>query len=189
MLSRVVTAQPFRMHASSVHSLSRYGAARHAERYARVAGVMSRAEWDACYESIAAIETLKYERDAIVLAHTYQPPEILHGVADFHGDSLTLARHAASTNAPIVVVCGVRFMAEAAKLLAPDKTVLLPDPEAGCSLADSITAGQVRALRARYPGVPVVCHVNTSAVVKAECDSCCTSKNAFQVVESFRAPQ
>jgi quinolinate synthase len=150
---------------------------------------MPTAEWDAHYELISAIEALKRTRDAIVLAHNYQRPEIFHGVADFQGDSLALARHAATSNAAVIVMCGVRFMAEAAKLLAPDKIVLLPDPLANCSLADSITAEDVRALRARHPGVPVVCYVNTSAAVKAECDSCCTSANAVQIVEGLGAPE
>lgn len=150
---------------------------------------MPEVEWDAHYELIAAIEALKHARDAIVLAHNYQRPEIFHGVADFQGDSLALARYAASSDEAVIVVCGVHFMAETAKLLAPGRIVLLPDPEAGCSLADSITAEDVRALRVRYPGVPVVCYVNTSAAVKAECDSCCTSANAVQIVEGLDAPE
>src|SRR5262245_44968848 len=178
------------MHATSIRQrLNRYGPAQHAERYARVARLMPEAEWDAHYEQIAAIESLKQARGAVVLAHNYQRPEVFHGVADFQGDSLALARFAASSRAPVIVMCGVHFMAEAAKLLAPEKTVLLPDLEAGCSLADSITAMEVRSLRAQHPGVPVVCYVNTSAAVKAECDACCTSANAVQVAESFAAPE
>lgn len=177
-------------HSVSLRSSSRrYGASEHAERYSRVARLMPQAEWDAHYDLVAAIESLKRARGAIVLAHNYQRPEIFHGIADFQGDSLALARHAASSRAAVMVVCGVHFMAESVKLLAPDKTVLLPDLQAGCSLADSITAEDVRALRARYPGVPIVCYVNTSAAVKAECDSCCTSANAVEVVESFGAPE
>lgn len=177
------------MHSTSVQSpLRHYGSLQHAERYWRVARLMPPEEWDAHFELIAAIESLKRTRDAIVLAHNYQRPEIFHGVADFHGDSLELARQAASSGAAVIVMCGVHFMAESVKLLAPDKIVLLPDPEAGCSLADSITAEDVRRLRARYPGVPAVCYVNTSAAVKAECDSCCTSANAIQIVESFGVP-
>src|SRR5207253_3549950 len=114
----------------------------------------------------------------------YQTPEIFHGVADITGDSLALARQAARTNADVIVLCGVHFMAETAKLLSPQKTVLIPDPEAGCSLASSITAADVRLLRERHPGVPVVTYVNTSAAVKAESDICCTSANAVEVVES-----
>jgi quinolinate synthase len=166
-----------------------YDEARHARRHERVARTIPRAEWDVHYETIAAIEALKRGRNAIVLAHNYQRAEIFHGVADFQGDSLALARHAAWSDASVVVMCGVHFMAETAKLLAPDKTVLLPDLGAGCSLAESIGAEDVRALRARHPDAPAVCYVNTSAAVKAECDVCCTSANAIEVVESFGAPE
>src|SRR6056297_188187 len=124
---------------------------------------------------IADIERLKHERDAIVLAHNYMTPDIFHGVADLRGDSLQLARMAAETDADVIVMAGVHFMAETAKILCPDKTVLIPDTRAGCSLAESITAADVRALRDRHPGVPVVTYVNTSAAVKAECDITCTS--------------
>ncbi len=134
---------------------------------------------------IEAIEELKRQRNAIVLAHNYQTPDIFHGVADVTGDSLALARQAAETDADVMVLAGVHFMAETAKLLNPDKTVLLPDLDAGCSLAASITADDVRLLRKRYPGVPVVTYVNTSAAVKAESDVCCTSSNAVEVVESL----
>lgn len=150
---------------------------------------MPAAEWDAYYDLVAAIHRLKRRRNAIVLAHNYQRPEIFHGVADFQGDSLALARHAACSSADVIVMCGVHFMAETAKLLAPDRKVLLPHIEAGCSLADSITADDVHALRARHPGVPVVCYVNTSAAVKAACDICCTSANVVQVVESLGVPE
>jgi quinolinate synthase len=166
-----------------------YDAAQHAQRYQRVARLMPVVEWRAHYELIAAIEALKRERNAVVLAHNYQRPEIFHGIADFHGDSLELARQAARSTADVIVMCGVRFMAETAKLLAPEKTVLLPDLEAGCSLAESITPEDIRELRRRHPGVPVVCYVNTSAAVKSECDACCTSSNAQLVVESFGAPE
>jgi quinolinate synthase len=134
---------------------------------------------------IDAINTLKRERGAVVMAHSYQSPEIFHGVADVTGDSLALAQAAADCDADIVVLAGVHFMAESAKILAPRVKVLIPDPLAGCSLADSITAADVRALRARHPGVPVVSYVNTSAEVKAESDACCTSANAVQVVEAM----
>jgi quinolinate synthase len=167
---------------------ARYDPAEHGRRYAQVRRLMPAAEWDALYEAIAAIQALKRERNAIVLAHNYQRPEIFHGVADAQGDSLALARHAAASDADVIVTCGVRFMAETAKLLAPDRLVLLPHPDAGCSLADSISAADVRALRARHPGVPAVCYVNTSAAVKAECDVCCTSANAVEVVERLGAP-
>jgi quinolinate synthase len=165
-----------------------YDAAQHARRYERVTRLMPQAEWDVHFDLVAAVEKLKRERNAIVLAHNYQRPEIFHGVADVVGDSLELARQAALSTADVIVMCGVRFMAETAKLLSPGKTVLLPDLEAGCSLADSITPEEVRALRHAHPGVPVVCYVNTSAAVKNECDACCTSSNAQLVVESFGAP-
>lgn len=142
-------------------------------------------EWHLHAPLIAAIEGLKRQRNAIVLAHNYQTPEIFHGVADVTGDSLALARQAAETDADVIVLAGVHFMAETAKLLNPDKTVLLPDVAAGCSLAASITADDVRLLRKRHPEVPVVTYVNTSAAVKAESDICCTSSNAVEVVESL----
>ena len=135
--------------------------------------------------TIAAIEALKRERDAIVLAHNYMTPDIYHGVADYVGDSLGLARTAAATDAAVIVMAGVHFMAETAKILNPDKTVLIPDRRAGCSLAESITGADVRLLRERYPDTPVVTYVNTSAEVKAESDVCCTSSNAVEVVESL----
>ena len=134
---------------------------------------------------IAAITALKEERRAVILAHNYQTPEIFHGVADVKGDSLALAQAAARVDADTIVVCGVHFMAETVKVLNPDRTVLIPDAHAGCSLAESITAEDVRQLRERYPGVPVVTYVNTSAAVKAESDICCTSGNAVEVVESL----
>jgi quinolinate synthase len=128
---------------------------------------------------------LKLERKAIILAHNYQTPEIFHGVADLTGDSLALAREAQKADADVILLCGVHFMAETAKLMNPSKIVLIPDLEAGCSLAEAITANDIRNLRQQYPGVPVVCYVNTSAEVKAESDICCTSANAVQVVESL----
>jgi quinolinate synthase len=147
--------------------------------------VMPDLEWEVHAPEIAAIRELKRRRGAIVLAHNYQTPEIFHGVADLTGDSLGLAREAAATDAPVIVMCGVHFMAETAKLLSPEKTVLIPDLEAGCSLAASITAEDVELLRQRHPGVPVVTYVNTSAAVKAASDVCCTSANAVEVVESL----
>ncbi len=131
------------------------------------------------------IERLKRQRNAVVIAHNYMTPDIFHGAADVRGDSLQLARLAAETDADVIVMAGVHFMAETAKILSPDKTVLIPDPRAGCSLAESISGADVRALRARYPGVPVVTYVNTSAEVKAESDITCTSSNAVKVVESL----
>ncbi|HRN62005.1 MAG TPA: quinolinate synthase NadA [Luteimonas sp.] len=134
---------------------------------------------------IDAIHALKRERGAVVMAHSYQSPEIFHGVADITGDSLALAQAAADCDSDLIVMCGVHFMAESAKILAPHKTVLIPDLGAGCSLASSITAADVRTLRAAHPGVPVVSYANTSAEVKAESDACCTSANAVQVVEAI----
>ena len=136
---------------------------------------------------IATINVMKRARGVAILAHNYQAPEIFHGVADFTGDSLALAQAASKVDAAIIVLCGVHFMAETAKLLNPQKVVLIPDARAGCSLAESITAADVRLLRERYPGVPVVTYVNTSAAVKAESDICCTSANAVEVVESLNA--
>jgi len=144
-------------------------------------------EWAVFEPFIERIERLKRARNAVILAHNYQTPEIFHGVADLTGDSLALARRAQEIEADVIVMCGVRFMAETAKILNPGRTVLLPDLEAGCSLADAITAADVRALRARHPGVPVVSYVNTSAAVKAESEVCCTSANAVEVVESLGA--
>ena len=156
-----------------------------APRYERLQAVIPEAEWAVHAPYVAAIEALKAERNAVILAHNYQTPEIFHGVADLTGDSLALAQQAAETDADVIVLCGVHFMAETAKLLNPEKTVLIPDLEAGCSLASSITAADVRAMRQRYPGVPVVTYVNTTAAVKAESDLCCTSANAVQAVESL----
>ncbi len=170
-------------------TIQTYDSTTHARRYARVQRVMPPAEWEAHFELVGDIERLKRERNALVLAHNYQTPEIFHGVADVHGDSLALAREAARSQAGTIVFCGVHFMAETAKLLAPGKTVLLPAAEAGCSLAESITAEDVRRLRAQHPRAAVVCYVNTSAAVKAECDVCCTSANAVQIVERLDAPE
>jgi quinolinate synthase len=153
--------------------------------YERVKTVIPEIEWPVHAPYVAAINEWKRKRNAIILAHNYQTPEIFHGVADLSGDSLALAKQAAVAEADVIVLCGVHFMAETAKLLNPDKKVLIPDLEAGCSLADSITAEDVLLLRERYPGVPVVTYVNTSAAVKAVSDICCTSANAVQVVESL----
>ena len=157
--------------------------------YDRVKGQIPRLEWPVYADDVEAIERLKVERDAIVLAHNYQTPEIYQGVADIVGDSLALAREAVKTEAAVIVRAGVHFMAETAKVLTPDKTVLIPDMGAGCSLAESITAEDVRLLKQRYPGVPVITYVNTSAAVKAESDICCTSGNALKVVESLGVPR
>src|SRR6516225_4964662 len=155
------------------------------ELYRRVERHIPPFEWPILADDIAAILKLKRERNAVVLAHNYQTPDIFHTVADIVGDSLALAREAERADADMIVLAGVHFMAETAKLLNPGKTVLIPDPNAGCSLAASITGADVRLLRERYPGVPVVSYVNTSAEVKAESDICCTSGNARQVIESL----
>jgi quinolinate synthase len=159
--------------------------ARTAPLYQRVRKVIPPIEWPFFAGDIDAILELKRRRNAVILAHNYQTPEIFHCVADITGDSLALAREATRTDAKVIVLAGVHFMAETAKLLNPGKTVLIPDPNAGCSLAASITPADVRLLRERYPGVPVVAYVNTSIAVKAEADMCCTSGNARKVVESF----
>src|SRR6202047_4105505 len=157
--------------------------------YRRVERHIPPFEWRILADDVAAILRLKRERNAVVLAHNYQTPDIFHTVADIVGDSLALAREAARTDADVIVLAGVHFMAETAKLLNPDKTVLIPDLEAGCSLAASITADDVRLLRARPPGVPIVTYVNTSAAVKAESDICCTSGNAKKIIEGLGVPK
>jgi len=157
--------------------------------YERVKSVIPDIEWPVHAPYVAAINDLKKQRNAVILAHNYQTPEIFHCVADITGDSLALARRAGETDADVIVLAGVHFMAETAKLLNPDKTVLIPDERAGCSLAESITAADVRELRRLHPGVPVVTYVNTSAEVKAESDICCTSGNAVKVVESLGSEQ
>ncbi len=163
--------------------------ARTAPLYERVSKVVPTIEWPGFAGDIDAILELKRARNAVILAHNYQTPEIFHCVADIVGDSLALAREATKTDADVIVLAGVHFMAETAKLLNPDKTVLIPDAQAGCSLAASITAADVRLLRQRYPGVPVVTYVNTSAAVKAESDICCTSGNARKVIGSLGVEQ
>lgn len=162
---------------------------RTASIYDRVKNVIPAMEWAAFAEDVDAIHRLKKERNAVILAHNYMTPEIFHGVADIKGDSLYLAREAMKVTADVIVMAGVHFMAETAKLLNPSRTVLIPDMKAGCSLAESITPEDVRALRERYPGVPVVTYVNTSAAIKAESDICCTSGNAKKIVESLGVPE
>jgi quinolinate synthase len=159
------------------------------ELYRRVERHIPAFEWSILADDIAAILKLKKERNAVVLAHNYQTPDIFHTVADIVGDSLALAREAARTDADVIVLAGVHFMAETAKLLNPAKTVLIPDLEAGCSLAASITAADIQLLRQRHPGVPIVTYVNTSAAVKAESDVCCTSSNAKKIVEALGVPR
>jgi quinolinate synthase len=160
-----------------------------ADLYDRVRAVIPPEEWAGFAEDILAIQQLKQERRAVVLAHNYMTPEIFHGVSDIVGDSLALARQAAKVDADVIVMAGVHFMAETAKLMNPSRIVLMPDLEAGCSLAESITPQDVRDLKAKHPGIPVVTYVNTSAAVKAECDICCTSGNARRVVESLGVPE
>ncbi len=156
-----------------------------ADLYVKVSHVIPEIEWAVHAPHIKAINDLKHRKNAVILAHNYMTPEIFHCVADFVGDSLQLAREAAQTEAGIIVQAGVHFMAETAKILSPEKIVLIPDPRAGCSLAASITAADIRLLKEKYPGLPVVTYVNTSAAVKAESDVCCTSSNAVAVVEDI----
>ena len=153
--------------------------------YAKVSGVIPKIEWPAYAPVVAQINRIKREKNAVILAHNYMTPEIFHCVGDFVGDSLALAREASATSAKIIVQAGVHFMAETSKILSPEKTVLIPSMEAGCSLASSITGADVRLLKQKYPGLPVVTYVNTSADVKAESDICCTSGNAVKVVEQI----
>ncbi len=161
---------------------------RTASLYEKVGRFIPAFEWPAYAGDIDAILRLKRERNAVILAHNYQTPEIFHCVADLVGDSLALARMAQDSDADVILLAGVHFMAETAKLLNPGRTVLISDTSAGCSLAESITAADVRALRLKHPGVPIVTYVNTSAAVKAESDICCTSGNALAVVESLGVP-
>lgn len=153
--------------------------------YERVKSVIPSVEWPFFAPYIKAINELKKEKNAVILAHNYQTPEIFHCIADVVGDSLQLAIEASQAEGDVIVQCGVHFMAETSKLLCPEKTVLMPDMGAGCSLAESITAQDVRALREAYPGVPIVTYVNTSAAVKAESDVCCTSSNAIKIVNGL----
>ena len=153
--------------------------------YQKVSKVIPEIEWAFHAPLIHKINMLKKQKNAVVLAHNYQTPEIFHAVADIAADSLALAVEAEKTDADIIILCGVHFMADTAKLMNPNKKVLLPDMGAGCSLASSITGKDVRMLKEKYPGVPVVTYVNTSAEVKAESDICCTSANAVKVVESL----
>ena len=153
--------------------------------YKKVSKTIPEIEWAIHAPYIYKINKLKKEKNAVILAHNYQTPEIYHGISDFSADSLALAVEAAKTKADIIVMCGVHFMAETAKLMSPEKKVLIPDMDAGCSLSSSITGEDVRNLKKKYPGVPVVSYVNTSAEVKAETDVCCTSANALKIVQSL----
>ena len=153
--------------------------------YQKISKAVPEIEWPSYAPYIYEINKLKKEKNAVILAHNYQTPEIYHGISDFSADSLALAVEAAKTKADIIVMCGVHFMAETAKLMSPNKKVLLPDMSAGCSLSSSITDQDVRNLKKKYPGVPVVSYVNTSADVKSETDVCCTSANAVKIVNSL----
>jgi quinolinate synthase len=157
--------------------------------YEKVKKVIPEVEWPTFAPLIARINALKAEKNAVILGHNYMTPEIFHCVSDITGDSLALARAATKTTADIIVMAGVHFMAETAKLLNPSKKVLIPNMGAGCTLAESITGEDVRKLKAQYPGVPVVTYVNTSADVKAESDICCTSGNAVEIVEGLGVPR
>ncbi|TWE12355.1 quinolinate synthase NadA [Rudaeicoccus suwonensis] len=157
----------------------------HQAAYARVRHVIPEVEWAIYEDDVTAIQRLKQEQDAVILAHNYMTPEVFHGVADIRGDSLALAREAQQVDAGTIVLAGVHFMAETAKLLNPGKRVLLPDLRSGCSLAESITPQDISELRAQHPGAPVVTYVNTSAAVKAASDICCTSGNAVQIIRSL----
>ncbi len=157
--------------------------------YPRIAKFYPEAQWRVLAPYVHEINRLKREKNAVILAHNYMTPDIFHCVADVVGDSLALAREAAKSNADIIVQAGVHFMAETAKILNPNKIVLMPDMKAGCSLAESITAADVRALREKHPGVPIITYVNTSAEVKAESDICCTSGNAVKIVEALGVPE
>ncbi len=153
--------------------------------YDKISKTVPEIEWASYAPYIYKINKLKKEKNAVILAHNYQTPEIYHGISDYSADSLALAIEAAKTKADIIVMCGVHFMAETAKLMSPNKKVLLPDMKAGCSLSSSITGEDVRNLKTKYPGVPVVSYVNTSAEVKSETDICCTSANAVKIVNSL----
>ena len=153
--------------------------------YQKISKAVPEIEWPSHAPYIYEINKLKKEKNAVILAHNYQTPEIYHGISDFSADSLALAVEAAKTKADIIVMCGVHFMAETAKLMSPNKKVLLPDMTAGCSLSSSITGEDVKNLKRKYPGVPVVSYVNTSADVKSETDVCCTSANAVKIVNSL----
>lgn len=155
--------------------------------YAKLEKQYKREHWETLAPYIFEINRLKAEKNAVILAHNYMTPDVFFGVGDIVGDSLSLAREAANTKADIIIQCGVHFMAETSKILCPEKKVIIPDMKAGCSLAESITAEDVRKLKAQYPGVPVVTYVNTSAEVKAESDVCCTSSNALKIVNALGA--
>lgn len=183
-------AMPARRSVSRTHPELIYNAevkAKTDHLYPRVKDFLTPMEWPSIAPLVAAINTLKVSKNAVIMAHNYMTPDIFRLVGDFQGDSLQLAREAASVTADIIVQAGVHFMAETSKILAPDKTVLIPSLDAGCSLADSVSPADIRLIKERYPGYPVVTYVNTTAAVKAECDITCTSSNAAQVVEAIAA--
>ena len=153
--------------------------------YEKLKSQYKKEHWETLAPYIYEINRLKKEKNAVLLAHNYMTPDVFYGVGDVTGDSLKLARVAAESEADIIVQCGVHFMAETAKILCPNKKVIIPDPQAGCSLADSINPADLRAFKAKHPGVPVITYVNTSAAVKAESDVCCTSSNALKIVEAL----
>lgn len=155
------------------------------DTYALMSRVVSPPDWVSYAPYVKAINALKKERNAVILGHNYMTPEIFHGVSDFVGDSLQLAIKASDVDADVIVQAGVHFMAETSKILSPQKTILMPDMDAGCSLAESITAAGIDEMRAKYPGAPVVTYVNTTAEVKAASDICCTSSNALQIVNAL----
>lgn len=162
-------------------------AASMSDTYAKMERVVTPPDWAVYAPYVRAINALKKERNAVILGHNYMTPEIFHGVSDFVGDSLQLAMKAGEVEADVIVQAGVHFMAETSKILSPEKTVLMPDMGAGCSLAESITAEGVEEMRAKYPGAPVVSYVNTTAEVKAASDICCTSSNAVQIVNAMES--
>jgi quinolinate synthase len=187
--ARCVPAKPHKKNAAEARGLFYDAAVKAATDplYSQVADFITPLEWPVVAALVHGINTLKAERDAVILAHNYMTPDVFHLVGDFRGDSLQLAREAANVQASVIVQAGVHFMAETSKILSPDKTVLIPDLRAGCSLAASITGADMRLIRQRFPGIPIVTYVNTSADVKAEADICCTSSNAVQVVETIAA--
>ncbi len=185
MLDQTTIAETLGQHYDLAPSLE--AAERLSDVYATMSRVVTPADWAIHAPYVEAINRLKKERNAVILAHNYMTPQIYHGIADVVGDSLQLAIEATKVKAEVIVQCGVHFMAETSKILSPEKTVLIPDMEAGCSLAESITPEGIAEMRRRYPGAPVVTYVNTSAAVKAASDICCTSSNAAQIVAALDA--
>ncbi|MCA0997287.1 quinolinate synthase NadA [Alloyangia pacifica] len=185
MLDQTTIADTLGRHYDLAPSLE--AAERLGDLYASMSRVVTPADWAIHAPYVEAINRLKTERNAVVLAHNYMTPQIYHGIADVVGDSLQLAIEATKVKADVIVQCGVHFMAETSKILSPEKTVLIPDMDAGCSLAESITPEGIAEMRRRYPGAPVVTYVNTSAEVKAASDICCTSSNAAQIVAALDA--